>query len=207
MPQCRRCKQSGVFLELNSHGHCEECARIMRARHRARMQAEAEGARRPEPEPPAREHRQSKAPEKHGPISCLVGVACIALLVILFARACSSSSDYAEELFALSEQTGLTVECLQVLETLAVHSGAELDDVIGTAQETARQMQESPEIFAAIGVPIVEEDGTPRSVQDVYLDVLYFYADGDLREVIDEVRHSADPLSEETLRNMIKMRG
>lgn len=44
-------------------------------------------------------------------------------------------------------------------------------------------------------------------MQDVYLDVLYFYADGDLREVIDEVRHSAEPLSEQTLRNMIKTRG
>lgn len=104
---CTQCGKRGIFLPVNNLGHCEDCINKNKCLT-----------------PPGKKH--GEASKNKVPHFKLLLV-CLLLIAVVFVWTLISTFKDIDRWEQLSAETGLSVESLQELESLAASTGADFD--------------------------------------------------------------------------------
>lgn len=95
------------------------------------------------------------------------------------AEAVQDAGQYADEILALTQTTGLSTDTLQEFQYMAELVDVSLDTVSGALRKLTNNMQSAAagsgsayEAFEALGVTVTDSEGHLRSAEDVFYDVI-----------------------------------
>lgn len=106
-----------------------------------------------------------KAGKAFAPVSTAAGGALTAIGGLAY-----KSVVAADDLNTLSKQTGISTDELQKMQYAADLVDVSVDDITGALRKMKTRMDESNETFAALGVSVVNADGSLRDATDVFYD-------------------------------------